>query len=145
MWAVMRATLCGLFTAFVVVLLVESIGHLIWPPPEGLAQLPREEQLIAMAKLPTGALVSVLVAWCAGLLGGGSVARLLSHGSRLPPAIVAGLLLAASAAMVVTIPHPGWFLVSALVSLTACTIFVLRPLAPSATAPENPAAGTSNP
>ncbi len=140
----MRATLCGLFTAFAVVLLVESVSHLIWPPPEGLAQLPREEQLVAIAKLPPGALVSVLVAWCAGLLCGGSVARSLSHGSRLPPAIVAGLLVTASLAMVVTIPHPGWFLVSALVSLTACTIFVLRPLAPSATAPEDPAAGTSN-
>jgi len=141
----MRATLCGLFIAFAVVFLVESIGHQFWPPPEGLAQLPREEQLVAMAKLPTGALVSVLAAWCAGLLCGGSVARLLSHGSRLPPAIIAGLLVAASAAMLVTIPHPGWFLVSALVSLTACTGFVLRPFPAFATASENPAAGTSNP
>lgn len=124
----MRATLAGLVAAFAAVLIVESVGHAIWPPPVGLADLPRERQIEEMAKLPVGAIAVVLVAWCAGILAGGSVARRLSRGSQIPPLIVSGFIVASSVAMLVILPHPTWFAWAAVVLLTACVLIVLRPL-----------------
>jgi len=124
----MRATLAGLVAAFAAVLIVESVGHAIWPPPVGFADLPRERQIEEMAKLPVGAIAVVLVAWCAGILAGGSVARGLSRGSRIPPLIVSGFIVAISVAMLVILPHPTWFAWAAVVLPTACVLIVLRPL-----------------
>lgn len=123
----MRATLAGLVAAFTAVLIVESIGHAIWPPPAGFAEMPRERQIEEMAKLPTGAIAVVLVAWCAGILAGGSIARRLSRGSRIPPMIVAGFIAVSSVAMLVILPHPAWFAGATIVALTACVLIVLRP------------------
>lgn len=124
----MRATLAGLVAAFAAVLIVESVGHAIWPPPAGFAEMPRERQIEEMARLPTGAIAIVLVAWCAGVLAGGSVARRLSRGSRIPPLIVAGFIAVSSVAMLVMLPHPTWFAWATVVALTACGLIVLRPL-----------------
>jgi len=128
----MRATLAGLVAAFAAVLIVESVGHAIWPPPAGFGELPRERQIEEMARLPTGAIVVVLAAWCAGVLAGGSVARRLSRGSRIPPLIVAGFIVASSVAMLVILPHPGWFAGASIVALTGCVLIVLRPIASAA-------------
>lgn len=126
----MRATLAGLAAAFLSVLLIESASHLIWPPPEGLIHLSHDDQVAAIARLPKGALLMVLGAWCAGILVGGEVARRLAGLSRIPAVVVTLSLLAAVVWMLASIPHPTWFLLASLLSLTACAFHSTRPPTP---------------
>lgn len=58
--------LAGAFVAGFVVTGLEALGHAVYPPPEGLDPGNREQIKAAVAAMPVGALLFVLLAWVAG-------------------------------------------------------------------------------
>ena len=80
------AILAGAVGGFAIVAVVEGLGHTLYPPPPG-TDLANPEQLRELFdKLPTGAIIAVLVAWGLGAFFGGSVAAIATAASMaLPP------------------------------------------------------------
>jgi ribose/xylose/arabinose/galactoside ABC-type transport system permease subunit len=101
--------MAGLAAAAAVVAIGETIGHTIFPPPDGIDLAdPRAVQTL-IASLPTGAILAVLAAWTAGSLAGGAVAAYVARwrGATL---LVGLAMLAAATATMLVIPHPVWFM-----------------------------------
>lgn len=109
LWGVL-ATIAGLFAAGLVVAVIESANAFFYP--ELAAKLQASEGLRA-EKIPNGAIVTVLVAWCAGAVAGSFVAAFITARTlrrrSLVPAYGFGLLfVAACIANLWMIPHPTW-------------------------------------
>jgi len=103
------AVLAGMVTAALVVGLVESLSHSIYPPPVGLNPADKAAMEAYMRSLPMGALIMVLVAWFDGTLAGAFVATLLTGGQkRWPALVVAGAMLSGALFTMMEIPHPPW-------------------------------------
>lgn len=101
----------GVAVAFATVLVVELIGHQIWPVA-GEAALKNPEAPVQATSMPTGALLVVALAWfLAGLLGG-FTARRLSGRAHMAWA-VAAIVAAAAIVTVFMIPHPFWMQIMA--------------------------------
>lgn len=105
----------GLVVGVAIIAIVESIGHIIFPPPEGVDLKDPEALKSIMKDIPVGAKISVLVAWGLGVFGGGSVARLISRGASPASWVVGAILLGFAALTMVQIPHPVWMVVGAVV------------------------------
>jgi hypothetical protein len=108
----------GAFSAFVVVAVVEGIGHAIYAP----ATLPDMSDSEAVATfvraLPLGAFLFVLAAYLAATIVGGVVAAVMARRHAMWLAvIVGGLILLASVINFVAIPHPIWFMAATLVGV----------------------------
>jgi hypothetical protein len=107
------AVITGCVVAFVVVALVESWGHWVYPLPRDLDFTQPERVAEFIQTLPAGAFGFVLAAWFLGTLVGGVTAALMTR--RRPfvtTGIVAGVVLLATAANLLLIPHPLWFAVT---------------------------------
>ena len=64
------AVVAGVVAAFVVVALLERLGHMVFPPPPGLDPMKPEDQAKLMSVIPLGAKIAVVVAWFFGSLTG---------------------------------------------------------------------------
>lgn len=107
----------GLVTLFVVVYILEMIGHLIFPPPEGIDMMNREEIARIMDDIPFGGLLSVVIAWFVGTLGAAFVATRVGQDSTMTAAyIIGGFGIAFGAMNYLSIPHPTWMIVAGLVA-----------------------------
>ena len=106
------AAIVGVITAFVVVGLVEYLGHQIFPPPEGLDLTNPDDQARLMEIIPLGAKIAVVVAWFVGAFAGTYVARKIGATSW-PSWLVAGLMIAASFFTTMMFPHPIWMVICA--------------------------------
>ncbi len=113
------AVLCGAVVAFLIVAVIEALGHFFYPPPP--LDLRRPELLRAqMLALPLGAFLWVLAAWVLASFCGAVVASLVARRRLLlVAAVVSALLMVAVLATLVSIPHPVWFVVSSLVAVPA--------------------------
>lgn len=106
------ATVVGILVAFSCVLLVETIGHTIWPVGLDVGKK------IDLATLPMGALISVLAGWVVAVFVGVIVTAAIIKGqSPWPPRITAVLFLAACGFNLAAIAHPAWFLASAAIAI----------------------------
>ena len=104
----------GLVVAFVVVIVLEIIGHTIYPPPPGIDLHDPEAMKTIIDKLPRGALIFVLVAWGLGTFAGSLTAALLARRAHsVHAAIVGGIQFLAGWVTMVMIPHPDWFFFTA--------------------------------
>jgi hypothetical protein len=107
------AVVGGMLVAFVLIAIVQLIGMRIYPPPTGVDMTDRESLKAAMAQVPLGALLCVLVAYAAGSVAGGWVAaRFAPSGKMRHAMILAALLIGAGLTNLLTIPHPVWFWVA---------------------------------
>jgi hypothetical protein len=102
------------------------IGHTIFLVVVKLDDVKPEDLNDAIARLmeniPLGAILSVLIAWCAGALLGAAMAVVVAaRAPRVHRLIVGGLILAASIFTLIKIPHPIWFTVAALLLIPVCT------------------------
>jgi len=114
-------TLAGVFVGVIVVALIESFGHVIFPPPEGVNLKNPDELNAIMDTIPLGAKVSVLVAWGAGVFAGAVTALLIAKSETWPAWAVSAVLLAGGFYTMVTIPHPIWMIFGAvLVTFVGC-------------------------
>ena len=125
------AILCGLLVAFVSVAAIESLGHMIFPAA-GTADFSSPERIRAfMQSVPVGALAFVIAAWIVGTFVGGVVGSLIARPrARLISGVVGGLVLAATIANLVTIPHPPWMAVSGVAGIAIAAIGAGRLMSP---------------
>ena len=104
------AVLAGIVVGGGVVGIVEYVGHMIYPLPEGLNANDPEALKGYISTAPIGALLFVIVAWALGSLVGGGLATRLAGQSRLLHAMIVGaVLMLFGIANMLMIPHPIWF------------------------------------
>ena len=122
--------LAGIIAAFAVITLVQMIGHQVIPPPSGMNPADPDSIREAMASLPIGAFLFVLLSYFLGAFTGSFVATWLGGVRvRTSAIVVGGLVFAATVANLVMIPHPIWFSVVALAGIPVAAFFGAR-LAP---------------
>jgi hypothetical protein len=103
------AILSGVISGGIVVGLVESVGHLIWPPPPALDLADAKALELLMESIPTAAIVMVLIAWIVGAFAGGIVAQKVNKMPGIMPSIATGLILTSFGVItMLAIPHPIW-------------------------------------
>ena len=107
--------MCGL-----VVFAVEALSSSVFPLPPGVDLTDPQAIRAAVAQLPLGAYLFVLLAWFLGPLAGAWVAaRFAPEAPFVHGMIVAGLVLAAAMVNMVALPHPAWMWVAAPVAILA--------------------------
>ena len=112
------AVIAGLVIAFVLILLVEKIGHTIYPPPADLDFSDPDAVRPYIATLPVFALLFPMFAWFIGTFVGSVVACLLGTARPIIFAGVVGVLvLAATIANLIVIPHPLWFSILSVIGI----------------------------
>jgi len=110
------AGIAGLVVAGLLVWVVEMIGHTAYPMPEGLDYSDREAMAAYVAALPVGALLSVVVAWVIGTLGGTITACRIGTAPRYIFAmLVAAFVLLGITLNLIAFPHPTWTAVAGVV------------------------------
>ncbi len=123
------AVIVGLLASFMVVAIVEWVGHRMYPVPEGF-DFTGDEAVIRefIANLPVGALLMVLLAWTLGVGVGCSAARLIvgMGSSRWPCRIVGTLFLLLTLTNLWMIPHPTWFGMLAIVLVGGLTALLSK-------------------
>ena len=104
------AVVLGIVTAFVLVAVIEAVGHMIYPPPPDLDPTDREALRDYVEGLPPGAFAFVLAAWGLATLMGGVLACVIAKEKPLRYATIVGaVVLAATLLNLFLIPHPLWF------------------------------------
>lgn len=108
--------LAGLVASIVVVSGTDAIVSGLYPLPPGTDATDREALRQAAAALPVSAFVILLVGWSLASLAGSFVgARWAGRAPVAHGALVALILLAATVANLVAIPHPIWMWPAALI------------------------------
>ena len=100
----------GLVAMFIVIMGVEYIGHVLYPPPPGLDPYRTEDLSAMLAQQPVTALLFVVVAWVAGAFAGGWVAARISRRWPRSAAIAVSLVVILGVIqMIQQVPgHPQW-------------------------------------
>lgn len=110
--------IAGVVIAVALVWLVERIGQSIYPPPADLDFADPDAMRAYVATVPLGALLFVAAAWFIGTLGGTFVACKIGNAKPWTFAVVVGgLMLIATAANLIMIPHPIWFSILGVVGI----------------------------
>lgn len=123
------AVLLGGAVAFGVVLLVETMGHSIYPLPDGIDLTNPSEVAEYIKQAPTGMFFFVLAAWVLAALIGGMIAAWIAR--KVIFAVVIGVLvLIATGVNLFMIPHPTWFSITGVVALIV-VIYITRCIAKS--------------
>jgi len=102
--------LAGLATMFVVIMGIEYVGHMVYPPPPGLNPMVTEDLSAIMAVQPVAAKAFVVVAWVVGAFAGGWVAAKISRTYPRAAAVIVSLMVVAGVVgMILQLPgHPRW-------------------------------------
>ena len=112
------AGVAGVIIALALVWLVETIGHSVYPPPSDLDFADPDAMHAYIATLPIGAFLFVGGAWFIATLGGTFAACKIGDAKPMTYAIVVGgLMLIATAANLMMIPHPLWFSILGVVGI----------------------------
>ena len=114
------SVVAGLVVGMIVIGLVEGLGHLFFPPPEGLDMSDMEVVAEYIKTAPILSLLWVILAWFIGAFAGGAVATMVNKDAdRMPAYLVGGILTLSGILNIVMIPHPIWFWLGILVFLPA--------------------------
>jgi len=121
--------LLGIVVTLVLITVCEAAGHCLWPPPGpgdvDFHNLDEARRALHVGRIPAGAMAAVVVGWVVGAFGGGWVAARV--GRRGAGAyVVGGLVILASLAMLLHLPHPVWMWVTALAGLPLATCLAAR-------------------
>jgi hypothetical protein len=124
--------LAGLMTAVMIIALIETLGHKLWPLPvvEGLNARDPKALAALMAQAPLGSLLSVVLAWCVGAASGAWIGYRLA-GEPHARAIglgVAGIIWLATGANLLAIPHPSWMMAAGLLGVPLSGWLAVRTL-----------------
>ena len=118
------AVVFGLLVSFVVIMVLEGINGYFYPAPEGMDFKDKAAVSEYIATLPLAALLVVIFAHFAGAFSGGFVIAKQAADNHKVFAVILGLmLLIATVANWMSIPHPEWFkIVDTLIILPAVLI-----------------------
>jgi MFS family permease len=118
------AVLTGLVVGFITIYLVELVSQQVYPLPAEVNLQDPEAMGTYMANAPAASLVLVLLAYALGSFLGGMVAARLATTKKMVHAIVVGvLLLLAGIANFYLLPHPIWFVISAVIIYPLMSFF----------------------
>ena len=115
------ALLIGLITGFLLIGLLEMVGHLIYPPPPGVDLTNPEIVKELIKNAPTGALILILISYAIGAFAGGLVAMLI--GKKSPGLYIGGVgggLLGGGILNLINLPHPLWFTILSILIFIPC-------------------------
>ena len=121
------AIVVGVITAFVTVMLVDKIGHIVYPPPAGLDFTNPDAIRPYLATLPIGAFLFILASAVVAAFAGTLIACFI--GTARPGtfgSVVGGIILAASVANFIAIPHPLWLVLATLSGIILSTLLAMR-------------------
>lgn len=114
------AGIVGVVLAGSIIMVVEMIGHTIFPPPPDLDFSDVDAMRNYVSTLPAGAFLFVIVAWFLGAFGGTLVACKIGNARAVTFAcIIGGLILAGTAYNLATIPHPLWVAILGVTGIVA--------------------------
>lgn len=119
LWRKILGTFVGLWVAVMVVILVQYLGHKIWPLPQGVDFRDAEQVAALVRAMPAGAMLWVAFSYCAATLAGTYIALKVARDawiSTWPAMAVEAVLLAFGVMNLMALPHPAWFWVTALAS-----------------------------
>ena len=120
---VLLAIIAGAVVAVLVVMLIQYIGHNVYPIPEDLDPADQEFMRQYIASLPWGSLAFVIASYALATLAGGWVAAAVAGERPMVMASIVGLLVMAGAiTTVMSIPHPPWFTAASVVAVIAAAI-----------------------
>jgi hypothetical protein len=121
------AALAGIVTAFVMIMLIEELGDIIYPPPPDLDFSDPEVMRPYIATLPFLALLFPMIAWVVATFTGTILACKIGTANPLAfAAIVGGLVLAWAIANLIMIEHPLWYSLVSLVAVAASAWIAAR-------------------
>jgi len=104
------AVLLGLVVGFVLVAVIGTVSHQVFPPPPGIHSGDPEAQKAAIARIPLGAFLFILVGWSSGALAGSWLAARIAIRSPFLHGLVVGMLFVITGiAAMFMLPHPLWF------------------------------------
>lgn len=106
------AVLGGVVVGFIVIFVVQNISSAMYTLPEGVGMDDREALARAMATLPIGAFLLVLLSYAMGSFIGGWMAARHAPSSSLAHAIAVGVVLTVAGLLnLMAFRHPMWFIV----------------------------------
>lgn len=121
------AILLGLLVSGLTVTLVEWISHQVYPLPPDLDFKDPEKVRSYVSSLPLGAFLAILVGWLLGTLAGGLAAcRVARDQPVVFASIIGAVMMAATVANLVMIPHPTWFSIAGIGVIAAGTLLTVR-------------------
>jgi len=121
------AAITGVVTAFVLIMLIEKLGHIIYPPPPDIDFSDPEAMRPYIATLPFLALLFPMIAWVVATFAGTVLACKIGTANPLAfAAVVGGLVLAGTIANLIVIPHPVWFSAVSLAAIAASAWIAVR-------------------
>ncbi len=129
LWRKILGTFVGLCVAVMVVVIVQAVGHRIWPLPQGVDFRDAEQVAALVRALPAGALLWVAFSYFTGTLAGAYAALKIARdawASTWPAVAVEGVLLAFGVMNLMALPHPAWFWVTALASFPLGAFVAIR-------------------
>lgn len=101
-------TIVGVVAGTVVILLIEILGHNVYPFPPGVDPKDPESLKAYMAAAPLGASLFVLAAYAFGSFTGGA-AGAAAGGKRGAGVATGGVLMILGIVALLMYPHPVWF------------------------------------
>jgi len=112
------AGVAGVASAFLVIAAIELVAHAVYAPSVMPDVSTPEAMAAYIASMPLGAFLFVLAAYVAGTVVGGFVGIVIARRHAMRFACLAGgLIVLASIANFVAIPHRTWFVVATLVDV----------------------------
>ena len=128
------AVMAGMIVAVTVVSICDLAAGTLHPVPPGFDLRDVEQMKAHISSAPASAMIVVLLGWILGPFAGGFVASRVAARSRRRYAwVISGVLLAATIANLLSIPHPAWMVVAALVGVPAAGWFAAQHAPPDAT------------
>lgn len=121
------AVIAGAALAVALITAIDRIGHWWYPAPGDLDF--GNEEIVAsyIASLPAGAFLIVLAGWGLGALCGGILAALIAREKPVLLATIIGALVALGTVMtLLSLPHPLWFSITAIVVIAVMTVLAGR-------------------
>ncbi len=117
------AVVAGLAVAVIVVMLIQKLGHNLYPPPEDLDPADKEFMRNYMANLPWGPLAFVAASYTFATLIGGWVAAMITKDKPLLyAAMVGAAVMVGAISSVMTTPHPTWFTTASVVGIVVAVL-----------------------
>jgi hypothetical protein len=114
------AVLLGIILTNVIIFAMEFAGHAAYEPSAGFDATDPAALHGAMAKMPTGVFLFLLLGWVVGTVAGAWLTASISRHARIVHGLIIGGLVTLAAIMIMLhIPHPLWLWVAALVSIPA--------------------------